>query len=218
MNNGSQKKYKGGKIVDQIKSYGLGGAVQMLGYLLYTRLCFRNARIVRPPIYLRGRDGMIIGPGLTTGRFNRIEVFNCFDAGEISQERHRLYIGSNVQMNDSNHISAIEHVSIGDYTLIASRVFITDHNHGNFDIANPAYSPKLSPDERPLTSKPVRIGRRVWIGEQVCVLPGVTIGDGAVIGAGSIVTRDIPSGCLAVGNPARVIRCFNNSNGMWEKL
>ena len=53
---------------------------------------------------------------------------------------------------------------------------------------------------------PRRIGNNVWIGAQVCVLPGVTIGDNSVIGAGSVVTKDIPSGVLAAGNPCRVIR------------
>jgi maltose O-acetyltransferase len=52
--------------------------------------------------------------------------------------------------------------------------------------------------------RPVRIGRRVWIGGGAIILPGVTVGDEAVIGAGSVVTRDIPAGVTVVGNPARV--------------
>ncbi len=54
--------------------------------------------------------------------------------------------------------------------------------------------------------KPVIIGNNVWFGGNVTVLPGVSIGDNTVIGAGSVVTRDIPSGVLAVGNPCRVVR------------
>lgn len=53
---------------------------------------------------------------------------------------------------------------------------------------------------------PIKIGNNVWIGANVAVLPGVTIGDNTVIGAGSIVTRDIPSGVVAVGNPCKIIR------------
>lgn len=53
---------------------------------------------------------------------------------------------------------------------------------------------------------PITIGNNVWIGANVSVLPGVRIGDNTVIGAGSIVTKDIPAGVLAVGNPCRVIR------------
>lgn len=55
-------------------------------------------------------------------------------------------------------------------------------------------------------ARPITVGNNVWIGAQVCVLPGVTIGDNCVIGAGSVVTRDIPSDSVAVGNPCRVIR------------
>lgn len=55
-------------------------------------------------------------------------------------------------------------------------------------------------------AKPIKIGNNVWIGGNVCVMPGVTIGDNSVIGAGSVVTKDIPSNVVAVGNPCRVIR------------
>lgn len=56
------------------------------------------------------------------------------------------------------------------------------------------------------TTKPIKIGNHVWIGNNVTILKGVTIGDEAVIAAGSVVNKDIPSGCLAGGVPARVIR------------
>ncbi|WP_294557426.1 sugar O-acetyltransferase [uncultured Mailhella sp.] len=55
-------------------------------------------------------------------------------------------------------------------------------------------------------ARPVLVGNDVWFGGHVTVLPGVTIGDGSVIGAGSVVTRDIPPGVVAAGNPCRVLR------------
>ncbi len=60
------------------------------------------------------------------------------------------------------------------------------------------------------SARPIRIGRDVWIGGGAIVLAGVTIGDECVIGAGSVVTRDVPSGSVVVGNPARVIRSCDN--------
>lgn len=55
-------------------------------------------------------------------------------------------------------------------------------------------------------AKPITIGNDVWFGGNVCVMPGVTIGDNVVIGARSVVTKDIPSNVVAVGNPCKVIR------------
>ncbi|HEV3469044.1 MAG TPA: sugar O-acetyltransferase [Pyrinomonadaceae bacterium] len=55
-------------------------------------------------------------------------------------------------------------------------------------------------------ARPVEIGSDVWVGGGALVMPGVRVGDGAVIGAGSVVTKDIPPGVLAAGNPCRVIR------------
>ena len=55
-------------------------------------------------------------------------------------------------------------------------------------------------------AKPIKVGNNVWIGGNVTVLPGVSIGDNVVIGAGSVVTKDIPSNVVAVGNPCRVIK------------
>lgn len=60
-------------------------------------------------------------------------------------------------------------------------------------------------------ARPIRIGNDVWIGGGVIVLPGVTIGEGSVIGAGSVVVRDVPSRCVIVGNPARVVRRLDES-------
>ena len=58
-------------------------------------------------------------------------------------------------------------------------------------------------------AEPITIGNDVWLGGNVTILPGVTIGDNVVIGAGSVVTKDIPSNCVAVGNPCKPIKKLN---------
>lgn len=63
-------------------------------------------------------------------------------------------------------------------------------------------------------ASPVRLGNSIWLGASVIVLPGVTIGDGAVIGAGSVVTKDIPAGVVAAGNPCRVIRALTPNDSI----
>lgn len=67
----------------------------------------------------------------------------------------------------------------------------------------------MNPNLRPIESKgSVVIGNNVWLGDNVIVLPGVTIGDGVIVGANSVVTKNIPSYSVAVGNPAKVVKSF----------
>ncbi len=129
-----------------------------------------------------------------------------------------LSFGSNVELNDFVHIGALKSIVIGDNVMIASRVFITDHDHGVYDASKDASLPEQTPFNRVEISKPVIIGNNVWIGEGVSILAGVSIGASSVIGAGSVVTRDIPAKCLAVGNPARVIRQWNEVDRIWERV
>ena len=66
-------------------------------------------------------------------------------------------------------------------------------------------------------AKPITIGKNCWIASNVTICGGVTIGEGTVIGAGSVVTRDIPSGVLAAGNPCRVIREITEQDSVYLK-
>jgi len=191
-----------------IHRYGLVGTIKLALDLIQTKLFFNNCRIVRRPIYIRSDKKYTLGRNLTIGVGLRLD---CFLEGIVD-------FGNDIQINDHVHIAAISKISIGDHTLIASRVFISDHNHGRFDSNALGEGPDTPPAQRPLHAKPVHIGNNVWIGESVCVLPGVTIGDGAVIGAGSVVTRDIPARCVAVGNPARVIRQWDDSTHEWQRV
>lgn len=195
-----------------IRRYGLVGLVRLAKQWLLTRIFFPRVRLIRFPIYIRGRSSMELGDGLTTGVNVRLDATAPRGCPPV------LRIGRHVQINDSVHIGAIEQVVIGDHTLIASRVFISDHNHGNYQIPDAASAPDIPPAERPLSSKPVHIGCNVWLGEQVCILPGVTIGDGAIVGANSVVTHDIPPNSIAAGNPARVIRVFDASTLSWKRI
>ncbi len=82
-----------------------------------------------------------------------------------------------------------------------------------------ASHPKLARDRNRgyEIARPITIGDNVWFGGNVVVLPGVSIGDGAIIGAGSVVTRDIPPLCIAVGNPCRVIREITEDDALTDE-
>jgi maltose O-acetyltransferase len=87
-------------------------------------------------------------------------------------------------------------VIIGEYTLFGPAVQIYTATH-------PLNAERRRAEEY---GKPITIGSDVWVGGGAILCPGVTVGRRSVIGAGSIVTRDIPEGVLAAGNPCRVIR------------
>ncbi len=193
------------------KTYGFLGVLQLMVFKIRTKFLFSNARIIRFPIRVRGRSFIKIGKGFTTG-------FNCrIDAYSEEKGKTVIEIGENVQINDYVHIGAVNKVEIGENTLIASKVFITDHNHGNYKGDNQD-SPLSPPQDRPIISKKVVIEKNVWLGEYVSVLPGVTIGEGSIIGTMSVVTKDIPPFSIAIGSPAKVIKKFNQDTEKWEKI
>lgn len=106
-----------------------------------------------------------------------------------------IRLGSGVFLNFNCVILYVVEVTIGDDTQIGPAVQIYTADHPR------------DPEERRSGKefgRPVHIGRNVWIGGGAIILPGITIGDDAVIGAGAVVTRDVPPGATALGNPARL--------------
>lgn len=93
----------------------------------------------------------------------------------------------------------VEPIVIGEGVMIAANVAIYSYDHG--------VAPEQPIRNQPLTAKgPVTIQNEAWVGTGAIILSGVTVGEGAVVAAGSVVTKDIPAGAIAAGNPARVIK------------
>ena len=110
--------------------------------------------------------------------------------------RH-VHFGNHVYANFNLTLVDDTHIHVGDNTMFGPNVTVATAGH--------PILPELR--EKGLQyNAPVRIGKNCWLGAGVVVVPGVTIGDDTVIGAGSVVTKDIPSGVVAVGNPGRVLR------------
>jgi maltose O-acetyltransferase len=107
-----------------------------------------------------------------------------------------IALGERVFFNFNCVILDVCAVTIGDFTLFGPAVQIYTATH-------PMNAELRRKQE---FSKPIAIGSDVWVGGGAIICPGVTIGSKSVIGAGSVVTRDIPQGVFAAGNPCRVIR------------
>ena len=108
-----------------------------------------------------------------------------------------VHFGRNVYANFSLTLVDDGHIYVGDYTMFGPGVIVATAAHPVLpNLREKAYQYNL----------PVHIGKCCWIGAGAVILPGVTVGDGSVIGAGSVVTKDIPAGVVAVGNPCRVLR------------
>ncbi|WP_430508183.1 DapH/DapD/GlmU-related protein [Rossellomorea marisflavi] len=194
-------------------SYGIGEIVKNSISLLYTKIFYRNARLIRIPIYVRGKKFFHYDKGLTTGYNCRIEIFEVNPAKKSS-----LTIGLNCKMGDHVHIAVGEKVIIGSNCLFASKIYISDISHGDYSNLESASTPNTPPDERKLVTNPISIGDNVWLGDNVCILPGVNIGSGCVIGANAVVNKDIPDNCIAVGVPAVVIKRFEEESNTWKRV
>ncbi|MEG8234942.1 acetyltransferase [Pseudomonas orientalis] len=194
-----------------LKVYGFWGFIKLIIDVIYTRLFYPVARIVRRPFYIRGRRYVKLGKNFTTGVGCRIDAFP-------STPGYCLEIGEDVQINDYVHIGSALSIKIGNRVLIASKVFISDHNHGVYKGSGKHSSPFENPATREIVSAPIIIEDDVWLGEFVCVLPGVTIGKGSIVGAMSVVTRSIPPMSIAVGSPAKVIKVYDVESSAWVNV
>ena len=129
-----------------------------------------------------------------------------------------VHFGKNIYANFNLTMVDDGHIYVGDYTMFAPGVIVATAGH------------PILPELRETVyqyNMPVHIGKNCWIGAGAIILPGVTIGDQVVVGAGSVVTKDLPSNVVAVGNPCRVVRevsehdrnyYFNNRKIDWDTL
>ncbi len=128
--------------------------------------------------------------------------FYCDHGNKISIGNH-FYANTGLTILDENY------VTIGDNVYFAPHVSIYTATH-------PIDAAVRNTDLE--YAKPVKIGNDVWIGGNTVINPGVTIGNNVVIGSGSVVTKDIPSGVVAAGNPCRVIREITEADSKyWQE-
>ena len=163
-------------------------------------------------------------PELVQGRERARDLCQALNATREADtdERRRILValfgkgGDSVWMQPPFYCDYGENIELGERVFFNFNCVVLDVcpvRIGDFTLFGPAvqiYTP-LHPLDAELRrreeyGKPVTIGSDVWVGGGAIILPGVTIGSRSVIGAGSVVTRDVPEGVLAAGNPCRVIR------------
>ena len=168
---------------------------------------------VNPFVHKKGKGAVI------RRRRSRIDVFpwHRFDVGPyaliedfttINNGAGDVEIGAGARIGIGSVV--IGPVSIGEKAGLGQHVFISGFNHGYSDGTRDS-------DQQELVRKEVVIGRESHIGANSVVVAGVRIGERVQVGAGSVVTKDIPSFSVAVGNPARVIKKYDHDKGEWVK-
>ncbi|HAO47504.1 MAG TPA: acyltransferase [Ferruginibacter sp.] len=122
----------------------------------------------------------------------------------------RLSIGDGCYIGRYCHIYATSKIEIGQKVLMADKVYISDNLHSYENITMPVIDQPIKQTES------VIIGDGAWLGENVCII-GASVGKNSVIGANSVVTRNIPDHCVAIGSPAVIIKRYNAATGQWQK-
>lgn len=108
-----------------------------------------------------------------------------------------VHFGKYVYANFNLTLVDDTHIYVGDFTMLGPNVVIATAGH--------PIAPQLRAQGYQYNA-PVHIGRNCWIGAGALIMPGISIGENTVVGAGSVVTKDLPSGVIAVGNPCKVLR------------
>lgn len=177
---------------------------------LFTLLCLRNrflklgSRVtIKRPVRIDGPRNIQIGNGTFIQRGGWLYTESD------SESSTKLKIGENCVLGYNNHIASVRSVVIGDNVLTANNVFISDNTHSYRDVSRPIIEQEV------VFGRSVEVGDGSWLGENVCIL-SASVGRNSVIGANSVVTRDIPDFCVAVGAPALIIRHYNHKSRTWE--
>jgi len=126
-----------------------------------------------------------------------------------------IIIGNSVSASDDLHISCIDRIEIGSGVLFGSRVYVSDHNHGDYRSVATAL-PKTPPALRRLGGGgPVVIGDNAWIGHNVVIIGPAIIGEAAVIGANSVIRGNVPAGTIVAGIPAKPLKQYETATRTW---
>jgi acetyltransferase-like isoleucine patch superfamily enzyme len=158
------------------------------------------------PYKIRAPHRVHIGDNVMIGERAILSVIDGYKGGDYDAV---LRIGDHCEIASDLFLHCAGEVEIGDRVGISARVAIVDSGRDDSDPETAAVDRKIN------EPAPVRIHEGAVIGFGAIVMPGVTIGERAAVGAGSVVTRDVPPRCIVFGNPARIIRSWDEDSKKW---
>lgn len=169
-------------------------------YKLISKNSITGKPILKQPVHCAGAGIISIKDNVIIGIFPSPFFLSTYCYLEARNASALISIGENTWINN-NFCAIADHssISISQECLIGTGVEIYDSDFHGLSILTRKFS-------YPEWAQPVTIGNNVFIGSNTKILKGVSIGDGSIIAAGSIVVKNIPSGVIGAGNPARVIR------------
>lgn len=197
-------------LINRILNYIIICSKSLITYIINKpqyKVWHLHSAIIKP-MRIVGKKYICIGNRVTILNNARIEAVSYYAGITYTPD---LIIRDGVTIQQNVHITCAEKVVVGENTAIVANVTITD-------IIHPYTTEDKHLIDQPLVVKSVKIGRYCGIYNNVVINAGVTIGDHVTIGANSVVTHDIPSYSIAVGNPARVIKQYDKELKKWIKV
>lgn len=189
--------------MNKIKSLYTHTILFFINKLRFGKFGFRSR--VGKPLKLEKTKNIFIGKQVSIGKFSWLA------ANPLAiNKKPILEIQDNTYIGNFAHIYCVNNIIISDNVLIADKVYITDNLHNYHNINLPIIKQEI------IQLSPIKINSGAWIGENVCII-GANIGKNSVIGSNSVVTKDIPDFCIAVGSPAKVIKRYSFEKQEWLK-
>jgi acetyltransferase-like isoleucine patch superfamily enzyme len=158
----------------------------------------RAVFVGRPIVSVAANSTFLVGDNVHVASSLRANPLACFQPSVLRtlEPGARLVLGKDSGLSGAVICAALS-IEIGEGTLIGSGAMILDNDfHADLSLDG-------SSGAQP-AARPIKIGRKVFIGTRAIILKGVTIGDRAVIGAGAVVTKDVPADHVAAGNPSSI--------------
>ena len=167
--------------------------------------------------------GVYVGLGVKVdgGRRVHLSDHSCLMPSSmvVAHAGGHVYLGSHSEIGMYSRVASVGEVHIGDDVITGPHVFISDYNH---EYADPELPIRLQGNRIVKTSDFTRggvsIGDGSWIGTNSVIAGSIKVGKHCVIGANSVVTKDIPDYSVAVGSPARVVKCYDSELCQWVEV